>query len=206
MSATRELHPPSAPLPSPPVAIRTLDPAAEVLPWTGMSLLVALAGLFLLIAFPGGRPAQALDERLDREGELELLGALAELRRALVSHRAEHGSWPGEDAARAAAPAPAASDPWQRFFDRHFGPGQVLARNAGLELALAESLAPRLPGRQLPRNPANGLRSLRVLAPGESMPARPDGRTGWIFDPQTGELRANARGRLEPAGRRLFDL
>lgn len=57
----------------------------------------------------------------------------------------------------------------------------------GLESALAPYVHP------LPENPSNGRSDVRFLRPGDRMPA-PDGTSGWVFDPETGELRSNAAG------------
>jgi hypothetical protein len=131
--------------------------------WTAVSLLIAICGLFLTIALPAGETAEARSPVLDREQEVDLLTALARLRRELVTHHAAWGQWP----------------------------------RAGEGLALEQPL---------PVNPVNGLSTLRVLLPGESLPEVPDGESGWILDPRTGELRVNARGRLHAAGPELYDL
>lgn len=152
---------PVRPAPLSPTPCR--DPEAETMRWTAISLLIALCGLFGVIALPDGESAQARERVLDREQGLGLVTALARVRREIVAHHATAGQWPRS------------------------------GEGAGLELAL-------------PTNPVNGLSTLRVLLPGESLPPAADGRSGWILDPRTGELRANARGRLLADGPDLYDL
>lgn len=190
-----------------PTRVAYVDPEAEVLPWTGLSLLVALAGLFLLIAFPGSDRAAAAEQALDGPEELELVTALADFRRAVVAYRAEQGHWPGAGLPSSPRPPAATGDAsWEAWFERHVV-AEVVHAQAGAEEGVAlAGLAAYLPDGVLPLNVANGLRTVRVLAPGERMPARPDGRSGWILDPRNGELRANSAGRLSATGRGLFDL
>ena len=48
--------------------------------------------------------------------------------------------------------------------------------------------------KQVPVNPVNGLSTLEMIGNNQPMPA-PDGRTGWIYKPQTQELIANLTGK-----------
>lgn len=202
--------PPSAlvadPLPPPSRSIYT-DPEAEALPWTGLSLLVALAGLFLLIAFPGSERAAASARLLHPEQELEVVTALAQFRRALVSYRADQGAWPGaEGDTDASTRSLGAGDAWQAWFERHVSSDVTRAGSGPLVVDDLDPLVDFLPAGRVPVNVVNGLHSVRVLLPGERMPQRPDGSSGWILDPRTGDLRVNALGRLRNSGQALFDL
>ena len=59
----------------------------------------------------------------------------------------------------------------------------------------------------MPENPRNGLASVTLVDDGVEFPAEADGRTGWIYKPETGEVRLNAMGEVPgAAGVRWFDL
>lgn len=75
----------------------------------------------------------------------------------------------------------------------------------GEELDVRTALAGYL-GPQVPRNPWNGLDTIRRLPPGAPWPASGDGASGWIYRPATGEIRADVPAELITAGVRLFDL
>ena len=141
----------------------TADPAAEIVPWTGFSLLMALAGLFLFVAFPGGERAQAAELRVGPEAELEVVHALADLRRAIVAYRADHGVWPAQELVT--------RDPAQRFEAELLDSAPLAAPGPD------KPLAAYLSGAGLPRNPVNGLSTVRVLGTQEPLPLEPDDRT-----------------------------
>jgi hypothetical protein len=46
----------------------------------------------------------------------------------------------------------------------------------------------------LPKNPINGLDTVRILTDDQTFPAEPDSLTGWIYKPATGEIHANSIG------------
>lgn len=75
----------------------------------------------------------------------------------------------------------------------------------GEELDVRAALAGYL-GPELPRNPWNGLDTIRRLPPGAPWPATGDGAAGWLYRPSTGEIRADVPAELVSAGVRLFDL
>lgn len=56
---------------------------------------------------------------------------------------------------------------------------------------------------RLPDNPINGLNTVLIVADAAAFPAADDS-TGWIFQPQTGRLRANSTG-TAPSGRNYYD-
>jgi type II secretory pathway pseudopilin PulG len=72
-----------------------------------------------------------------------------------------------------------------------------MTRHSDLYLHLSVSDSPSYPYgpylKQLPVNPVNGLSTFEMVGNNQPMPA-PDGRTGWIYKPQTQELIANLRG------------
>jgi hypothetical protein len=75
----------------------------------------------------------------------------------------------------------------------------------GGERDVATALAGFL-GNELPRNPWNGARSIHTLAPHALWPADGDARSGWIYRPTTGEVRANVPVDLVLGGVRIYDL
>lgn len=56
----------------------------------------------------------------------------------------------------------------------------------------------------LPVNPFNGLSSVTVVADGTAFPTAGTDATGWVFKPQTGELKANTAFTLS-TGEKVFD-
>ena len=58
----------------------------------------------------------------------------------------------------------------------------------------------------LPKNPINGLKSVRLIQDGYDFPAEPDDTTGWLFKPETGELRANSAGGSPLTGKSYYQL
>jgi hypothetical protein len=56
------------------------------------------------------------------------------------------------------------------------------------------------------KNPVNGLDTVRLLRDDQDFPADPDGATGWLFKPATGELHANCDGVSAVTGISYFDL
>jgi type II secretory pathway pseudopilin PulG len=68
--------------------------------------------------------------------------------------------------------------------------------NLKFQLSLSDSTSfpygPYL--KQVPANPVNGFCTLEMIGNNQPMPA-PDGRTGWIYKPQTQELIANLTGK-----------
>jgi general secretion pathway protein G len=56
---------------------------------------------------------------------------------------------------------------------------------------------------EIPPNPLNGKKSFRLLAEGESFPAEAAGTDGWVYQPSTLTLRADALGNDE-TGKSFF--
>lgn len=44
----------------------------------------------------------------------------------------------------------------------------------------------------IPINPFNSLSTIKIIADGSAMPTTADNTTGWVFKPQTGELKCNS--------------
>lgn len=110
--------------------------------------------------------------------------SLADLRAALARFHLEHRAWPGTAAAQ--------NDD-----------GSLERINAGE--AIARSLEPLLEC-GIPVNPWNGSSTIRVLAPGSPWPATTDGRCGWIYRMETGEIRLDVPSEIASAGVRFYDL
>jgi len=56
----------------------------------------------------------------------------------------------------------------------------------------------------MPRNPFNGLSTIRMLADGENFPAAPDSNHGWIYKAQTGEIRPDNSG-TDDSGKAYYE-
>jgi general secretion pathway protein G len=119
------------------------------------------------------------------------------LRRFVVVYTGQHHEvppgYPGGD--RSAAPTEAA------FIDH-----ARLSSNAD-----GQTAAPGTPGypygpylSRIPKNPFNHLTTIRMLGAGEAFPAEATNETGWIYQPQTGEVRPNNTG-TDDSGRRYYD-
>lgn len=156
----------------------------ENLPWTGITVVIAVLGLLLFMAVPLRQPT--VREKLAAQRQREAVVALQTLGSAIEDYRSDHGVWPGGRALEASTLAPpvfASSElvrQLQQRSDRH-----------GATLPTAEpgyDYGPYLPN-GIPSNPGTGLRSIRVLEEGEAFGHVVDGLYGWIYDPRTGEVR-----------------
>jgi len=56
----------------------------------------------------------------------------------------------------------------------------------------------------IPVNPLNKLRTVQMLADGDSFPADGDNSHGWVYKPATGEIRADSPG-TDDNGKRYYD-
>ena len=56
------------------------------------------------------------------------------------------------------------------------------------------------------KNPVNGLDSVHLLANDEPFPEVPDGQTGWVYKPATGEIRANCPGEMSLLNKSFYDM
>ncbi len=158
----------------------------EAVPWTGLSILIVVAGLILFMAVPWRPPTAKQVHHLQTSLRAEL--ALEELELAVHEYRHDHGEWPGARPAEAGTlAAPIFEATW---FTRQLG----MASNSKGEVIPSSApeypLGPYLTG-ELPLNPRTGLRTLRILAEGEAFEAVRDGIYGWLYNPRTGEIRAH---------------
>lgn len=178
-------HDPAVPL-RPAPAARLPAPSAgrgKGEPWVQVTLCLIVASLMLVIAKPDPAPR---GERVLGEEALLVRRALGELRGAIAGYRLDHGVWPGLAPGAWAQGCDSASAEWlERQLLRATDP-------AGDEVDASDAriFGPYLRS-ALPANPRNGLATVRILAPGEPWPDPPDGSTGWIYRPETGEVRAN---------------
>ena len=126
--------------------------------------------------------------------------SVEELRGAIEEFRRDHKDWPGQ-------PPNGGLDrvASERWFVAHL---TMASDSEGRIAPRRETDFPHGPyvGPQALRNSVNGLSSIRVLQAGDPQEQVPDGSTGWIFDPTTGELRMNARGTVPGTEVRYFDL
>jgi hypothetical protein len=160
------------------------------------SLVAALVLFAIALPIPGPRRAGELAER--RYVELGL--ALAEMRALLLDFRADHGAWPGQG--RDGRGDPILLDDQLAL---PTGPNGDVLHPGAPGLSRPGARGPYRDG-GVPTNPINGLASVRFLRPDEPWPEDGDGRTGWLYRPATGEVRANLPGRAFPAAPRDLDL
>ena len=183
-----------------PAAPAGLQPDVPSIPWTGLALIVAIAGLLLLMAIPDR--ARTPEELMIERAEIELRQRLESLRSAIADYHADHGVYPGLAPATDGTLSPQEYD--ARWMERQLRMHSDDAGDVVPEHIRTHPHGPYL-GQGVPRNPVNHLTTVKVLGRGESMPADADGTTGWVFDPSSGEIRANSKGRLLRGGR-YFEL
>jgi hypothetical protein len=155
--------------------------------WVQVTLLIVISSLlFYLMAVPHPPISR---ESLQAEREIaELRLTLREMRALIENFRMEHGDWPGRGGD---GPDPSGFE-------------QGVSYGAAESEARARTKLRIMAG--IPKNPVNGLRTVRYLTKGDDWPAEPDGSTGWYYRPSTGEIRANCPGRAFRSNVRYFDL
>lgn len=172
------------PASQPPLPTHLEDGSA--VPWTGLSILIVVAGLILFMAVPWRAPSP--QHLLEQRNQLRAELSLEQLKLAIRDYRHDHGEWPGArptEAGTLAAPV----------FETEWLSRQLrMATNTNGEVS-PQSIpeypnGPYLSG-DLPLNPRTGLRSVRLLEENESFDAVRDGIFGWLYDPRTGEVRAH---------------
>jgi len=155
---------------------------SDTLPWTGVSVLLAILGLLLFLAVPERplSPDQLEEQRLSAQVAL----AYGRLRGAIEDYRSDHGCVPGTTAN--------GSGYTQRDFRR-----QLMLHTDADGHALPQALGSHPFGPYLqdgiPTNPLNGLTDVRIVK-GRSLASEIDGECGWIYDPVADELCLNAPG------------
>lgn len=170
--------------------------------WVQITLCVVVILLLLAVA--------ALPKRVDSRARStshraahELHIELQKLRGAVSDYRFDHGSWPG---LTVGAPRDtAAVETRARLLERQLAEHSDVAGRTSAEPHPGFPLGPYLDG-QVPENPIDGLASVRVLGEDEDWPELPDDSTGWIYQPRTGEVRANCRGFVPGSSLCFYDL
>ncbi len=164
-----------------------------------MLCLVVAALLLLVIALPiGGQSTSDVEQQAT---VTELRSTLDALRSAIGEYRYDHGTWPGQVDGEF-SPMMLAS----RFESHLTQPSDAAGETAPMR-TLSHPFGPYLHQTAgLPANPINGLASVRILSPLDPWPLQPDGTSGWIYRPATGELRANCPGEATGLGVRFADL
>jgi hypothetical protein len=184
----------------PPKSMRPVDMGPQPPAWTRSAKsaervqISVQATLFLavtaLLGFIGTRPQQA---RMYVWVEAER--SVVELRAIISDYHIEHGAYPGCDANGAATPRWFAHE-WERAIAR----ANAQSDAGGVHLKNSNS-----PG-GVPRNPINGLATVRFLSSTDPWPLRADDSTGWVYRPASGEIRANCLGNAFGSGPEYWDL
>lgn len=155
------------------------------------AVLVGLAAYLATLPALGNRHAWLEVER----PFVELRLSLAELRAIVSDYRVEHGAYPGCDSNGAADPR-WFEKRWQRAIER----ANLRSHTGGARLAPTET-----PG-GAPKNPINGLATVRFLGANDPWPTAADDTSGWVYRPSTGEIRANCAGKAFGSGPAYWEL
>jgi hypothetical protein len=190
--------------PSSPPALQAPYPSARASTeraqlWVKATLFVVISGLLyfcVALPIPGPRREVAQIERQFVEVKL----VLGEMRAVLADFRADHGIWPGQGRDGYGDPSLLQDQITQRT-----GRNGLVLPPQGVGRRSERALGPYRNG-GVPANPVNGLASVRFLRADEPWPDEADGRTGWLYRPATGEIRANLAGRAFPSAPRFLDL
>jgi len=145
-----------------------------------LMIVTAVLGLLAAVAIPRLAPPS------DTVRERDLVAAISTLRAAVDSYWSQHDGFPGQAAGTDLADQlclPTSPDGV---------PGAAAHRDRG----------PYLPGGRIPINPVTCTNSVRTV---DAMPSHPAGGEAWLYEPTTGEVRANVRG-VTASGTRYFDL
>jgi hypothetical protein len=160
----------------------------EALPWTGITLVLAVVGLLLFMAVPMGRPR--LQEMMAMQGDHSVRMAREELSRAIEEYHNDHGVWPGARPEEVGT----LNDPVHRsiWLARQLemctdGQGFVVP-----QFLSTHPWGPYLPS-GIPLNPDTGLNTVRMVGAEESIESANDSLYGWIYDPTTGLIVADQR-------------
>jgi hypothetical protein len=190
--------PPSLPAPQAPFpSARASSERAQL--WVKTTLFVVISGLlYFCVALPIPGPRREVVQLERQFVEVKLV--LNEMRALLADFRADHGIWPGQGRDGYGDP----SLLQDQITQRTGRDGVVLPRH-GAGRRSERALGPYRNG-GVPPNPVNGLSSVRFLRADEPWPDEADGRTGWLYRPATGEIRANLPGRAFPSAPRFLDL
>jgi type II secretory pathway pseudopilin PulG len=163
-----------------------------------MLCIVVAALLLLVIALP--MSGESASDAEHRTSAAELRSSLDALRSAIGEYRYDHGRWPVQLDGELSLEALASR------FESQLTQHTDASGATSPARAATHPFGPYLPAERLPANPINGLSSVRILGPLEPWPREPDGKSGWIYRPATGELRANCPGDALALGVRFADL
>jgi hypothetical protein len=193
-----EVAPPSPPAPPAPYpSARASAERAQL--WVKATLFVVISGLlYFCIALPIPGPRREVAQLERQFGEVQLV--LSEMRALLADFRADHGIWPGQGRDGYGDPSLL-----QDQIAQPTGHDGVVLRTPPAGGRPERARGPYRNG-GVPPNPVNGLSSVRFLRADEPWPDEADGRTGWLYRPATGEIRANLPGRAFPSAPRFMDL
>jgi hypothetical protein len=180
-------------------------PSSEV--WVQITLCVIVTILLLaVISLP--KRSELYVRTSSQQNAYDLHLALQRLRTAVGDYRFDHGVWPGmrsggsKDAASQDARARTLE---QQLFSSSDVTGESIAPSIAGRASASRALGPYLNG-HLPTNPIDGLSSVHVLGEGDDWPELADDSAGWIYQPRTGEVRANAQGWVPGSSLRYYDL
>lgn len=188
--------PPTHAQPDPPAKKRRTPTLTEY------ALVATVMGTLGVMAVPQGEQDAGVLQGSAVTRQVEL--GLQDFRDAIVDYRVDHGVFPGYTPG---APNLQLHGPISKYDLR----AQLTAwtdvwGNSSYSWMPRYEYGPYLLY-GMPENPRNGLASVRLIDDGEDFPADADGRTGWLYKPETGEVRLNALGEVPGAeGVRWFDL
>jgi hypothetical protein len=174
--------------------------------WVQITLCVVVTILLLaVIAVP--KRNDFLEIKTSRQMANDLLIALQKLRNSIGAYRFDHGTWPGTkpDMSVGEIQSDATKEAMAQVLEQQLvGFSDVTGETSPLQNADCP-LGPYLES-HLPMNPIAGLASVHMLGDGEDWPEVPDETSGWIYQPRTGEVRANCRGLVPVSSLRFYDL
>ena len=143
-------------------------------------LVAAILGLLSALAIPSFRQPH-------QEGKVaQLVSGVSVLRMAIESYWAQHDEFPGNEDA-------------EQFVEQLT---RQTNRSGRAGEGLGYAYGPYLRRGELPLNPFDGGNVLRIARP---LPDEPGGLAAWVYDPSTGEVRADTPGST-PDGVRYYDL
>ncbi len=185
-------HSPSNSLPTK-LAPLPQEPQSEedTLPWTGISVLLAIIGLLLFLAIPMRTPSEA--EMARERTQFELQHSIAGMQAAIEDYRLDHdGRAPGLIPSRQRSLVPA------EHSASHFLQ-QLTMFSSDIGVSVPQKLYSHPYGPYLsqgvPINPINGSRTVLVLGRDEPVGSAAPHGFGWMYDPNNNELFINEGGR-----------
>lgn len=118
------------------------------------------------------------------------------LRAAVDMYKVNHGKYPGYPAGGGA--------PTEATFVAQM---TLVSKKDGSTAALGTAGYPYGPYIKagIPENPFNNLSTVKIIADGAAFPTAADDTTGWIFKPETGQLKCNSTA-TNSEGKKIFDI